>query len=174
MFRLKVVCFMTRYKVNCVPREYLQVFRPRFAKYGNNLKLNYSDEAQRLLRENRNQKEEIIKCKSEDEVRKEAVAEVKRLGGKEEDEVVVLGQYKLQFGRFYGQKFVWLLENGLGYAGWLVDNMRLETVSKAPLSQNKQAFKKYLMSFEEGIEVVKMKQTEREAKSSKCKFYLYV
>ena len=96
MFRLKVVCFMTRYKVNYVPREYLQVFRPRFSKYGNNLKLNYSDEAQRLLRENRNQKEEIIKCKSEDEVRKEAIAEVKRLGGNEEDEVVVLGLCGMQ------------------------------------------------------------------------------
>ena len=172
MFGVELVCFMTRYKVKCVPREYLQVLRPRFSKYGNNLKLNYSDEAQRLLRKNRNQKEEIIKCKSEDEVRKEAIAEVKRLGGNEEDEVVVLG---LQFGRFYGQKFVWLLENGLGYAGWFVDNMRLETVSKAPLSQNKQAFEKYLMSFKQGIEVVKMKQTEREAKSSKCKFfYIYI
>ena len=36
-------------------------------------------------------------------------------------------EYKIQFGGFRGQSFKWVLENALGYTGWLVDSMRNET-----------------------------------------------
>jgi hypothetical protein len=49
------------------------------------------------------------------------------------------------------------LESGLGYAGWLVDNMRSETATTAPLSVNKHAFKRYLTSFPDGQAVVQQK-----------------
>ena len=55
------------------------------------------------------------------------------------DETEVLSDYVLQYGAFHGQTFRWILENGLGYAAWLVDNMWNETVTAAPLSQ-KQGF----------------------------------
>ena len=49
----------------------------------------------------------------------------------------------------------------MGYAGWLVDSMRSEPVTTAPLSINKNELKKYINSFAEGRKVVEMKKTER-------------
>ena len=77
------------------------------------------------------------------------------------DETEVLSDYVLQFGAFHGQR---ILENGLGYAAWFVDNMRNETVKAAPLSQNKASFKAYAMAFEESRQAIDKKQVEREAK----------
>ena len=56
-----------------------------------------------------------------------------------EDRLLILGQHCLQFGRYQGQTFQWLLENALGYAGWVVADMSLkaEKLSDAPLSRNK-------------------------------------
>ena len=36
------------------------------------------------------------------------------------------------------------------YAGCMLDVMRIETITQAPFSQNKHAFKDHLMSFPEG------------------------
>ena len=80
------------------------------------------------------------------------------------DETEVLSDYVLQFGAFHGQTFRWILANGLGYAAWLVDNMWNETVTAAPLSQNKASFKAYAMAFEESRQAIDKKRVEREAK----------
>ena len=88
------------------------------------------------------------------------------MGGNTSDEVSVLGQYEVQFGIFKGQTFKWLAENGLGYAGWLVDSMGSETATTAPLSKNKHAFKAYLSSFPEGQDVVALKASERKKKAT--------
>jgi hypothetical protein len=61
------------------------------------------------------------------------MAEVRRKGGDINDQLSVLGQYEVQFGLFKGKSFQWLVENGLGYAVWLVDNLRAETTTTAPL-----------------------------------------
>ena len=100
-------------------------------------------------------------------MKSDAVAEVKRLGGDANDETAILSQYIIQFGTFKGQPFKWLLENGFGHSGWLVDNMRGKTATTAPLSHNKHALRKYLISFPEGKEVVALKARERLANSSK-------
>ena len=50
--------------------------------------------------------------------------------------------------------FRWILENGLGYVAWLVDNMRNEKVTAAPLSQNRASFKAYAMAFEESRKAI--------------------
>ena len=55
----------------------------------------------------------------------------------------VQGEYLLQFGKYRGQSFMWMLENALGYVGWFVDNIRNEKVTNSAISQNKAAFKKY-------------------------------
>jgi hypothetical protein len=75
------------------------------------------------------------------------MSEVRRKGGDSSDQLSVLGQYEVQFSLFKGKSFQWLAENGLGYAEWLVDNMRTETATTAPLSKNKYSFKNYLNSF---------------------------
>jgi hypothetical protein len=61
------------------------------------------------------------------------MAEVRRKGGDINDQLSVLGQYEVQFGLFKGKSFQWLVENELGYAVWLVDNLRAETTTTAPL-----------------------------------------
>ena len=81
----------------------------------------------------------------------------------------VQGEYLLQFGRYRGQSFRWMLENALGYAGWFVDNTRNEKVTQSAISQNKAAFKGYVESFEEGREVVAMKTKQREDKEVKLR-----
>ena len=50
----------------------------------------------------------------------------------------------------------------MGYVGWLVNSMRNETTTVAAISQNKAAFRDYVMSFEEGREVVPIKKAEME------------
>jgi hypothetical protein len=130
------------------------------------LKLNYSEEARRF-KESRSTSQQLVdinyvfgRCQDALTV-KNAEAEVKRKGGSPKNELSVLGEYVLQFCLFKGKSFKWLLENGLGYAGWLVDSMRAETATTAPLSVNKHAFKKYLTSFPDGQAVVQLKKSER-------------
>ena len=71
----------------------------------------------------------------------------------------------MQFGGFSGQKFEWVLENALGYTGWLVDIMQNETATSSALSQNKHAFKEYTQLFRECREVIAKKREERLKKS---------
>ena len=86
--------------------------------------------------------------------------------GNTNDEMSMLGQYQVQFGIFKGKTFKWLVENGLGYAAWLVDSIRSETATTAPLSRNKHSFKRYLTNFPEGQSVVALKAKERVKKST--------
>lgn len=78
------------------------------------------------------------------------------------DETEVLSDYVLQFWAFYGQILHWIIENGLGYAAWLVDNMRNETVTAAAFSQNKASFKAYAMAFDKSRQAIDKKGVERE------------
>ena len=80
------------------------------------------------------------------------------------NDLEVKGEYVIQFGNCRGQKFRWLLENAMGYVGWLVNSMSRETTTMAAISQNKAAFKEYVLSFEEGREVVAIKKAEMDAK----------
>ena len=73
----------------------------------------------------------------------------------------------LQFGKYRGQSFRWMLENALGYIGWFVNNIRNEKVTNSPISQNKAALKKYVESFQEGRDVVALKRKQREDKEAK-------
>nr|XP_022328895.1 uncharacterized protein LOC111127887 [Crassostrea virginica] len=45
---------------------------------------------------------------------------VRGRGGDVSDRKDLLGEYILQFGKYRGQKFIWLLENCPGYVGWLI------------------------------------------------------
>ncbi|XP_062584582.1 uncharacterized protein LOC134246266 [Saccostrea cucullata] len=102
-------------------------------------------------------------------VRANALRAVRFHGGDVKNDKHVLGQYVVQFGKYRGQTFLWMVENCLGYSGWLVDAMRRETITQAPLSQNKHAFKDYLLSFDEGREVVELKKEQRVKEEEKKK-----
>ncbi|XP_070539241.1 uncharacterized protein [Ptychodera flava] len=134
--------------------------KPAFQRLSSGaLKMGHSEEARKMTRT-----EGPYTCKTAGAVRKQAVNEIRRGGGDWQDELVVLGQHRLQFGMFTGQTFRWMLENCLGYSGWLVDGLRNERPTSTPLSDNKFNFKKYVESFDEGRHAVKLKKRERISK----------
>ncbi|KAK3108099.1 hypothetical protein FSP39_001157 [Pinctada imbricata] len=57
-------------------------------------------------------------CQPPEIIQKKAKEEVRRQGDPSNKQHV-LGQNIMQFGRYRGQSFKWMLENCLGYAGWL-------------------------------------------------------
>ena len=83
------------------------------------------------------------------QVKKLAIETVKKRKGNVQNELDVQGEYLLQFGKYRGQSFRWMLENAPSYIGWFVDNIRNEKVTKSPISQNKAVLKKYVESFQE-------------------------
>lgn len=101
------------------------------------------------------------------QVKKLAIEAVKIRKGDVQNELDVQGEYLLQFGKYRGQSFRWMLENALGYIGWFVDNIRNEKVTNSPISQNKAALKKYVESFQEGRDVMALKRKQREDKEAK-------
>ncbi len=69
---------------------------------------------------------------------KEVLAEVlvsfvSTSGGDPSDQFLVLAHCKLQFGKYQGQRFRWLLESSLGYAVYLVLSISKETAQKKKL-----------------------------------------
>ena len=70
-----------------------------------------------------------------------ALVEVRRLGGDVDKKGLVLGQHKVQFGKYRGQTFKWMVENCLGYASYIVEGVSRETLVDTPLSHNKFKFK---------------------------------
>lgn len=70
-------------------------------------------------------------------VEREALRAVRQKHLPTEDKVLVLGHHCLQFGKYQGHSFKWLLENALGYAAWVVADMASEKPTDAPLSRNK-------------------------------------
>ncbi len=101
------------------------------------------------------------------QVRKQALKIVREPSGDLNNELDVKGDYEIQFGLCRGQTFRWLLENALGYVGWLLNSIQGETTTTAPISQNKSAFREYAMSFEACREVVAMKKAEMDAKQKR-------
>ncbi|XP_070539358.1 uncharacterized protein [Ptychodera flava] len=137
--------------------------KPAFQRLSSGaLKMGHSEEARKMTRT-----EGPYTCKTADAVRKQAIDEIQQHGGDWQDELVVLGQHRIQFGMFIGQTFRWMLENGLGYSGWLVDGLWNESLTDTPLSDNKFKFKKYLESFDEGRHAVELKKRERTGTSDR-------
>lgn len=93
-------------------------------------------------------------------VRQKAIEALTRLGDCT-NELQVLGQHEVQFVVFCGKTFLWILDNALGYAGYIVDkvvNVDKERETEAALSKNKFIFKSYIEQFKQGIEAVQMKK----------------
>ena len=58
---------------------------------------------------------------------------------KKPDELLIRSRYELQFGKYRGQTFKWLLENDMGYAAYVVNDMQQEGghTPDTPLGLNK-------------------------------------
>ncbi|KAH3828592.1 hypothetical protein DPMN_130574 [Dreissena polymorpha] len=59
-------------------------------------------------------------CQSPDVIEDQAVAAVRRLGGDVTSRQHILGQYTIQFGKYKGETFHWVVENALGFCAYLV------------------------------------------------------
>ena len=121
------------------------------------LRLGYSEETNKIIKTPQTADTSYI-SKKPGEVEAKAKSEVTRLGGNPSNETDLLGQFKLQFGRFKDKTFKWLLENGLGYVAWIVNSMLSETATSSPLSVNKHSFAEYFKSFPEGREALAFKK----------------
>ncbi|XP_073716825.1 uncharacterized protein [Misgurnus anguillicaudatus] len=107
------------------------------------------------------EKLESGRAKSKEEVLAEARAFVSTNGGDPSDQFLVLAHCKLQFGKYQGQRFRWLLENSLGYAVYLVLSSSSEKAHPNPLSENKQLYLQYtslIREMAEEVEKYKRKQ----------------
>lgn len=62
-------------------------------------------------------------------MRLNALAVVRQRGGDASDRTEVLGDYILQFGKYQGKSFRWLLENDVGYTMYLIRNLQKEQAS---------------------------------------------
>lgn len=101
------------------------------------------------------------RARCNEEVLAEATAFVRQNGGDPGNQFLVLAHCKLQFGKYQGQRFRWLLENSLGYAVYLVVSMAGEEERDNPLSSNKHLFLRYTSQIKEigeEVEVYKKKQ----------------
>ncbi|XP_056603683.1 uncharacterized protein LOC130420422 [Triplophysa dalaica] len=111
---------------------------------------------------NRLENVESGRAKPKEQVLAEASSFVSSNGGDPSDQFLVLAHCKLQFGKYQGQRFRWLLENSLGYAVYLVLSISNETANTTPLSQNKQLFLQYTSHIREMAEEVEKYERKQE------------
>ena len=65
-------------------------------------------------------------CGTTHELWAEAVKKVRSLGENDREEQQVMGQVVVQFGQHAGETSLWLVENCLGCAAYLVNSMKVE------------------------------------------------
>lgn len=87
-------------------------------------------------------------------VRERALAVVRQRGGDASDRTEVLGEYILQFGKYKGKSFRWLLENDVGYSLYLIKSVQREesegiSVSEGNGKDSLQSFLSFALSFSE-------------------------
>ncbi|XP_062340201.1 uncharacterized protein LOC134038681 [Osmerus eperlanus] len=97
------------------------------------------------------------RAKAAQEVEAEARAHVVSQGGDPSTDLLVLSQHRLQFGKYWGQTFKWLLENNVGYTLPLVYSHQKErerSSSQSALMANKDALTRYAHAFPEFLEAL--------------------
>ncbi|XP_032363500.1 uncharacterized protein LOC116676642 [Etheostoma spectabile] len=107
------------------------------------------------------------RAKQPQEVDAEAWAHVNSEGGDTTNATLILSRWKVQFGKYQGKTFHWLLENDVGYSVNLVASHKKErerTGSQSPLMANKDAFTRYSSASPDFMEAVKFHQAFEEAR----------
>ncbi|XP_016315579.1 uncharacterized protein LOC107668272 [Sinocyclocheilus anshuiensis] len=90
----------------------------------------------------------------QDLVRQHALTVVRQRGGDASDKREVLGEYILQFGKYKGKSFRWLLENDMGYTIYLMKTLQQEEAAgefraEGHSKHSLVSFVNYAHSFEE-------------------------
>ncbi|CAK6982381.1 uncharacterized protein LOC115796701 [Scomber scombrus] len=87
-------------------------------------------------------------------------------GGDTSNAALFLSRWKIQFGKYQGKIFHWLLENDVGYTVNLVASHQKErerTGSQSPLMANKDAFVRYSSAYPDFVEAVRFHRAFEEA-----------
>ncbi|KAM6952072.1 uncharacterized protein PEZ65_009252 [Lycodopsis pacificus] len=106
------------------------------------------------------------RAKPAEEVDAEARDHVVSEGGDSSNATLSLNRWKVQFGRYQGQTFHWLLENDVGYSVNMVASHQKErerTGSQSPLMANKDAFTRYSSAYPDFAEAVRFHRAFEEA-----------
>lgn len=90
----------------------------------------------------------------EELVRQNALSVVRQRGGDASDKSEVAGEYILQFGKYKGKSFRWLLENDIGYTIYLIMNKLKEEAAGVFIAEGHSkdsllSFVNYALSFQE-------------------------
>ncbi|XP_078811392.1 uncharacterized protein LOC144995532 [Oryzias latipes] len=102
-----------------------------------------SDEAKRI--KNNPELQDKSAPQREEKVKENALSKVFIRGGDTSDRQEVLGEYVLQFGKYKGKSFRWLLENDIGYTIYLIN--KVEEEERAGLFNAEGPKKESLFSF---------------------------
>ncbi|MEQ2180235.1 hypothetical protein GOODEAATRI_033819 [Goodea atripinnis] len=100
------------------------------------------------------------------EVEADARAHVVWEGGDVSNDALILSRCALQFDRYLGRTFLWLLENNVGYAVNLDASHQKErekTGSQSPLMANKDALLRYSSAYPDFLEAVRFHRAFEEA-----------
>ena len=129
---------------------------PKFRKKDGCICLFDSEDAKKVKAEKR----PWTRALSPDEVKESAREAVEHKGGDPNNEEHVLGQHKLQFGLFRDKTFKWLAENALGYAGYVVASMSVESGRSDSNNNliNKRLLEKYVSQFPAGRYAIRVKK----------------
>ncbi|XP_013384797.1 uncharacterized protein LOC106154835 [Lingula anatina] len=134
---------------------------PVFGRLSNR-RLRLADSVEARSVESRNKTAPVVRRLSGKEVAAKAEASVReRRGVIPGIALLYWGSTCCSLGNTGGQTFLWLLENSLGYAAWIVSSIGKETRNDASLSENKFSLKEYMESFPGAKEAIKMKQEEQ-------------
>ncbi|KAL2082546.1 hypothetical protein ACEWY4_022364 [Coilia grayii] len=109
-----------------------------------------------------------VRAKKPEEVQKEARACVVSEGGDPGNATLVLSRHSIQFGKYQGQTFKWLLENDAGYALQLVHSHQRERETNtmtSPLMANKDALAQYSCAHQVFISHLKFHRAHEEARA---------
>ncbi|KAK9518579.1 hypothetical protein VZT92_023881 [Zoarces viviparus] len=112
------------------------------------------------------------RAKKPEEMDAEAWAHVTSEGGDTTNATLVLSRWKMQFGRYQGKIFLWLLENDVGYCVNVVASHQKErerTGSQSPLMANKDAFTCHFLAYPEFAEAVRFHRAFEEARVKSLK-----
>ncbi|XP_037626190.1 uncharacterized protein LOC119488527 [Sebastes umbrosus] len=110
-------------------------------------------DAAKLLKDNPSLQDKSAPVK-EELVRKNALSVIILRGGNASDKTEVAGEYILQFGKYKGKSFRWLLENDIGYTIYLIKNQQKEETAGVFMAGGHSkdsllSFVSYALSFQE-------------------------
>ena len=129
----------------------------RFQPHTGELTLQPSEEAERVAAA-LTEADKRAHVKSAVEVRKAAKARILQAGGDATSELLIASESQLQFGKYRGQTFRWLLSNAVGYACIILASHQKEREgdsSQTPLMVHKDLLLHYARQFTKMVAAIR-------------------